>query len=203
MPTRAFLLVDQRTLSVESAGKRLLDVTAAVGGLIVGAPLLAIAAIAIKATSSGPVIFAQERVGQNERRFTCYKLRTMYEATPHRASHEVSASAVTPTGAFLRRTKLDELPQLVNVLRGEMSLVGPRPCLPAQTELIEARRAAGVYALKPGITGVAQVQGVDMSEPTKLAALDASYLTTGGFLTDLRILVLTVLGRGSGDRVAA
>lgn len=183
--------------------KRLLDVSASALGLVVGAPLLALAAIAIKATSSGPVIFAQERVGRNERRFICYKLRTMYEATPHRASHEVSASAVTPVGAVLRRTKLDELPQLVNVLRGEMSLVGPRPCLPAQTELIEARRAAGVYALRPGITGVAQIQGVDMSEPARLAAIDAGYLERNGLLTDVKILFLTVIGRGSGDRVAA
>jgi O-antigen biosynthesis protein WbqP len=188
---------------VERAVKRLLDVSAALVGLILGAPLILAAGVAIKATSPGPVIFSQERVGLRERRFVCYKLRTMYEATPHLASHEVSVSAVTPVGAFLRRTKLDELPQLVNVLRGEMSLVGPRPCLPAQTELIEARRAAGVYALRPGITGVAQVKGVDMSEPATLAALDATYLTSGGLLTDLRILILTVVGHGSGDRVAA
>ena len=193
----------ERTEFVESAAKRLLDAVAALAGLIVGAPLLLVAAVAIKATSPGPVIFAQQRVGRGERGFTCYKLRTMYEATPHRASHEISGSAVTPVGAFLRRTKLDELPQLVNVLRGEMSLVGPRPCLPTQTELIEARREAGVYSLRPGITGVAQVQGVDMSEPAKLAALDATYLKSRGLLTDLRILILTVAGRGSGDRVAA
>jgi len=187
----------------EFATKRLLDVAAALIGLVLGSPLLLGAALAIRATSPGPVIFRQERVGRDERRFTCYKLRTMYQATPHLASHQVSRSAVTPVGSLLRRTKLDELPQLVNVLRGEMSLVGPRPCLPAQVELIEARRAAGVYALRPGITGVAQVQGVDMSEPTRLAALDAGYLQSAGLLTDLKILFLTAAGRGSGDRVAA
>ena len=189
--------------SAEHPAKRLLDVAAALAGLIVGSPLLLLCAIAIKASSPGPVIFAQERVGRGERRFTCYKLRTMYVATPHKASHEVSAAAVTPVGAFLRKVKLDELPQLVNVLRGEMSLVGPRPCLPSQTELIEARREAGVYALRPGITGVAQVQGVDMSQPARLAALDATYLGKAGLWTDLHILLLTVAGRGNGDRVAA
>jgi O-antigen biosynthesis protein WbqP len=196
-------LSGHRTPAANNAAKRLLDVSASLVGLVLGSPFLLAAAIAIRLTSKGPVIFAQERVGQNERPFVCYKLRTMHEATPHKASHEVSASAVTPVGAFLRRTKIDELPQLVNVLRGEMSLVGPRPCLPVQTELIEARRAVGVYALRPGITGVAQVQGVDMSEPTKLARLDAGYLATASLLTDLKIILLTVAGRGSGDRVAA
>ena len=200
---RGRFLVGPAAGSVEHPAKRLLDIAAALAGLVVGSPLLLLCAIAIKATSSGPVIFAQERVGRNERRFTCYKLRTMYQATPHLASHEVSVSAVTPVGLFLRKIKLDELPQLVNVLRGDMSLVGPRPCLPSQTELIEARRAAGVYALRPGITGIAQVQGVDMSQPAALATLDATYLAKAGLLTDLRILLLTVAGRGNGDRVAA
>jgi len=110
---------------------------------------------------------------------------------------------VTPLGRWLRRLKLDELPQLWNVLRGDMSLVGPRPCLPSQTELIAERRARGVYALRPGITGVAQVAGVDMSDPPRLAALDATYLATVSAAADLRLLLATVRGAGRGDRIRA
>jgi O-antigen biosynthesis protein WbqP len=108
--------------------------------------------------------------------FRCHKLRTMYAGTASMPTHEVSVSRITPIGGFLRRTKLDELPQLWNVLKGEMSLVGPRPCLPAQTVLVEERRRRGVAALRPGITGTAQLRGVDMADPAKLAEIDAEYL---------------------------
>jgi lipopolysaccharide/colanic/teichoic acid biosynthesis glycosyltransferase len=110
---------------------------------------------------------------------------------------------VTGFGAFLRRTKLDELPQLWNVLVGDMSLVGPRPCLPNQAELIGARDARGIYVLRPGITGPAQVQGVDMSNPERLAQLDATWLDERSVHSYLALIVLTVRGRGRGDRVRA
>jgi O-antigen biosynthesis protein WbqP len=124
----------------------------------------------------------------------------MYSNTGNRPTHEVGKSAVTPIGHFLRRTKLDELPQLWNVVAGDMNFVGPRPCLPSQTALIEARREKGVLAMRPGITGVSQIAGVDMSDPEKLARLDATYRRS--FATDVRIIIATVLGAGQGDKTA-
>jgi O-antigen biosynthesis protein WbqP len=111
------------------------------------------------------------------------------------------ASAVTPFGRFLRRTKLDELPQLWNVLKGEMSLVGPRPCLPNQEELIAERQKRGVFAVRPGITGLAQVNEIDMSEPARLAEVDERMIRTLTLKDYFRYLVLTLTGKGSGDRV--
>lgn len=113
-------------------------------------------------------------------------------------THAVGQAALTPLGRFLRRSKLDELPQLLNVLRGEMSLVGPRPCLPTQTELVEARRKEGALTVKPGITGLAQVQGIDMSDPIRLAAVDGIYARTRSFWDDIWLIVQTVGGRGIG-----
>jgi O-antigen biosynthesis protein WbqP len=125
----------------------------------------------------------------------------MYMETGNAPSHEVSASAVTPLGRRLRALKLDELPQLWNVLRGHMSLVGPRPCLPSQTKLIAARRQRGLHTIRPGITGIAQVAGIDMSDPARLAAKDAEYLTRMSLRFDLQLLLATLLGNGRGDRV--
>jgi lipopolysaccharide/colanic/teichoic acid biosynthesis glycosyltransferase len=125
----------------------------------------------------------------------------MRRGTPERGSHEIAASAVTPLGRFLRRTKLDELPQIWNILRNEISLVGPRPCLPAQTRLIEERRRRGVLGLKPGISGLAQINGVDMADPERLARLDARYLALQSLMLDLRIILATFRGRGRGDGV--
>jgi lipopolysaccharide/colanic/teichoic acid biosynthesis glycosyltransferase len=115
------------------------------------------------------------------------------------ASHEIGVAAITRSGRWIRRLKLDELPQLWNVLRGDMSFVGPRPCLPSQIELIDARRNAGVLALQPGITGVAQVEGLDMSDPARLAVADSAYCTPWSFGRDLRLLLRTFAGHGSGD----
>src|SRR5690606_22873502 len=109
-------------------------------------------------------------------------------------THEVGEKAVTPVGRTLRRLKLDELPQLWNVIGGEMSLVGPRPCLPTQRELIERRRALGVYALRPGITGLAQVEGIEMSERRKRAEKDAEYMRNRPPGGDVMISALTLLG---------
>jgi lipopolysaccharide/colanic/teichoic acid biosynthesis glycosyltransferase len=185
------------------ATKRAVDVLLAlcVGSLALPFVLLAMAAIRL--TSPGPALFRQLRVGRNEQAFVCLKLRTMRQNTANAPSHEVSASAVTALGRFLRRSKLDELPQLWNILKGEMSFVGPRPCLPTQTALIEARRDLGLYALRPGITGIAQVAGVDMSDPARLAALDATYLNNRSLARDLRLIMATFLGAGRGDRTRA
>src|SRR6195952_5991460 len=143
--------------------KRSFDVLASMLLLLFCLPILLIVIIAIRLESPGPAIFRQVRVGKNGRPFTCYKLRTMYSGTATLPTHEVQASSVTVLGEYLRRFKIDELPQLCNVLIGDMSLVGPRPCLPSQTALVEARRQLGVFEVRPGITGLAQVNGVDMS----------------------------------------
>jgi len=179
--------------------KRVFDLVAAFIGLVLVAPIILLSMLAVRLTSTGPALFRQERVGGNEVIFICFKLRTMYIDTRNLPSHEAGASVITGLGQFLRRTKLDELPQLWNILKGEMSFVGPRPCLPMQTELIERRRELGLYQIKPGITGVSQVQGVDMSDPSQLAALDATYLDQVSLLTDIKLIVQTVIGAGQGD----
>lgn len=180
---------------------RTFDVVAAGIGLIAVSPILLICALMIRLDSPGPAFLRQTRVGMNGTPFTCIKLRTMFADTGNRPTHEVGKSAVTRIGRFLRRTKLDELPQLWNVLTGDMNFVGPRPCLPTQTALIEARRAHGVLAMRPGITGVSQIAGVDMSDPERLAKLDATYERSLG--TDLNIIAATVLGAGQGDKTAS
>lgn len=181
--------------------KRIADIVLALIGLPIVIPVVLICMLLVRFSSRGPMIFAQTRVGRYEKPFTCYKLRTMYADTRVAPSHETAASAVTPIGMWLRRLKLDELPQLWNILCGEMSFVGPRPCLPSQTELIAARRALGLYAIRPGITGIAQVAGIDMSEPQRLAKVDADYLKDMSLGADLKLIIATALGAGQGDRV--
>jgi O-antigen biosynthesis protein WbqP len=176
--------------------KRAFDVLAAGLGLIVLWPVILLTAIAVRLNSPGPGILAQRRVGRDGRQFTCYKLRTMHRNTAQVPTHQVGISALTSIGGFLRRSKLDELPQLLNVLRGDMSLVGPRPCLPTQAELIEARSRLGALAVLPGVTGLAQIQGVDMSDPQRLAAIDAQYARTRTFGGDLIIILRTLTGSG-------
>jgi O-antigen biosynthesis protein WbqP len=159
--------------------------------------LLVALPIAIEARASP--LFFQTRLGLRERPFRLLKLRTMHVATPSVASHEVGTSSILVTGRLLRRLKIDELPQIWNVLNGTMSFVGPRPGLPNQHELTEARRRHDVFALVPGITGVAQIAGIDMSTPEKLAVADKTYDTRWSLARDLRILWATGTGAGSGD----
>ena len=176
--------------------KRVFDVLAAGLGLIFLWPVILLTAIAVRLNSPGPGILAQRRIGRDGRQFTCYKLRTMHQNTAQVPTHQVGVSALTSIGGFLRRSKLDELPQLLNVLRGDMSLVGPRPCLPTQAELIEARSRLGALGVLPGVTGLAQIQGVDMSDPARLAAIDAQYARTRTFGGDLLIILRTLTGSG-------
>lgn len=189
------------TARAQTAAIRCLDIAAAGAGLLVLTPVLFILGLWIRATSPGPAIFAQVRVGRFERTFTCYKLRTMSAGTVSVATHEVCASSVTDLGKVLRKLKLDELPQLWNVLTGDMSLVGPRPCLPEQHELLTARRSHDVFAVRPGVTGPGQVNGVDMSEPEKLAALDAEWAAAPSVHAYVAFILRTLVGHGQGDRV--
>jgi len=179
---------------------RLLDFLFSVLGLLVASPLLLILTIAGWFDTGSP-LFRQTRVGRNKKPFVLVKFRTMKPDTAHVATHLADASAVTAFGKFLRRTKLDELPQLWNVLKGEMSLVGPRPCLFNQEELIDARERLGVFAARPGITGLAQVNEIDMSTPDLLAETDARMLTFLGPKDYFRYILMTVTGKGSGDRI--
>jgi O-antigen biosynthesis protein WbqP len=183
--------------------KRAFDVLACGLFLLFFWPILLIVIIAIRLQSPGPAIFRQVRVGKGGRPFTCYKLRTMYSGTANLPTHEVQASSVTPLGERLRRFKVDELPQFCNVLIGDMSLVGPRPCLPSQVDLVEARRQLGVLEVRPGITGLAQVNGVDMSDANRLAEMDAQYVRTQSLIGDFRLILATLRGQGVGvDQVA-
>lgn len=179
---------------------RLLDIFFASLGLILGLPLLLLLTLIGWFDTRSP-LFLQTRVGRNQRPFTLVKFRTMHVGTASVATHLASSSAITPFGHFLRRTKLDELPQLWNVLLGDMSLVGPRPCLPNQHELITARETLGVFNTRPGITGLAQVQGIDLSTPEKLATVDAQMLKALSFRDYFRYILQTVTGKGQGDRV--
>src|SRR5882757_10270374 len=184
--------------------KRAFDVVACVLFLLVCWAILLVIIIAIRIQSPGSAIFTQIRVGRGGRAFTCYKLRTMYSGTADLPTHLVEASSVTALGEHLRRFKIDELPQLCNVLIGDMSLVGPRPCLPSQVDLVEARRQLGVLEVRPGITGLAQVNGVDMSDASRLAEIDAQYVRTQSLFGDLRLIMATLRGRGVGiDQVVS
>lgn len=182
-------------------GKRLLDLALALALALPAFVLCLLCIFAIRLEDSAPAIFRQVRVGRDRRLFALYKLRTMSTDTGDRASHEVSAAQITRVGHFLRRTKLDELPQLVNVLRGDMSFVGPRPCLQSQNVLIAERDRRSVYAIRPGITGPAQLAGIDMSTPVRLAEEDARYASRIRLVDDLDYILRTALGRGSGDAV--
>ncbi len=146
-------------------------------------------------------IFRQQRVGRHQQPFVLVKFRTMRPDTASVATHLADTYAVTGFGRFLRRTKLDELPQLWNVLKGDMSLVGPRPCLFNQGELIEERAKRGVFDARPGITGLAQIRGIDMSTPERLAKTDAEMLKSLNVFSYLCFIFLTVWGRGRGDRI--
>ncbi len=179
---------------------RFLDFFFSLLGLVFGFPVL-LFLLAVGLFDTGSPLFCQERVGRNKKPFILVKFRTMRKDTASVASHLASADAITPFGRFLRRTKLDELPQLWNVLKGEMSLVGPRPCLFNQEELVAEREQRGVLDARPGITGLAQISDIDMSTPRLLAETDARMLadlTVGNYF---RYIFLTITGKGSGDRV--
>ncbi|WP_289281614.1 MULTISPECIES: sugar transferase [unclassified Methylophaga] len=179
---------------------RILDVFFALTGLIIFSPLLVIL-LFLGIFDSGSPLFFQQRVGRQKTIFTLVKFRTMRKNTAHVATHLAAESSVTHFGRFLRRTKLDELPQLWNVLKGDMSLVGPRPCLESQHELIEARNKLNVFSVRPGITGLAQVNDIDMSTPELLAETDAKMIASFSVKQYFYLIFLTLTGKGAGDRI--
>lgn len=192
----------QRGNPYYAVASRGLDIVASAFGLVAFSPVLLATWFLIRNQGDGPGIFAQERVGRHGHVFTCYKFRTMAVGTVQAGTHEVSGTSVTQLGARLRRLKIDELPQLWNVLKGDMSLIGPRPCLPSQEELVKRRSDAGVLDVRPGISGLAQVNGIDMSNPEQLVEWDARYIALRGLILDIKLILQTVRGGGRGDRVA-
>ena len=179
---------------------RVLDILLSGIGLLLLWPILLILFV-LGLFDTGSPLFRQERVGRYQKPFVLVKFRTMHIDTASVASHLANSTSITHFGSFLRRTKLDELPQLWNVLLGDMSLVGPRPGLFNQRELTAARVTHNVFSVRPGITGLAQVNGIDMSTPELLAQTDELMLKQLTLKSYFRYIILTVLGKGSGDRV--
>lgn len=179
---------------------RLLDFVFSLLGLVCGSPVFLIIYL-VGLSDTGSPLFRQERVGRNKKPFVLVKFRTMSVDTASVASHLASSASITKLGSFLRKSKLDELPQLWNVLKGEMSLVGPRPGLFNQIELTQARDVKGVFSVRPGITGLAQISDIDMSTPVLLAETDAKMIQRLSLTLYFSYIIKTVTGSGSGDRV--
>ena len=175
--------------------KRLFDFVMSLIGIIVLSPIILIVALAVKLTSPGPMLFKQRRIGKNNDEFQIYKFRTMRIDTPNVPTHllENPEQWITPVGKFLRKTSLDELPQLFNILKGEMSIVGPRPALYNQIDLKEMRTEAGIHKLVPGLTGWAQINGRDEIPLRLKVKLDKEYLERKNFFFDIKIIFMTVL----------
>ena len=179
---------------------RIFDILFSFIGLVVLSPIL-IVLIVIGYFDTGSPIFRQERVGKGKQPFRLMKFRSMHVNAPSVPTHLANASSITLFGSFLRKSKLDELPQLWNVLVGDMSLVGPRPNLFNQEELIAERDARLVYSVRPGITGLAQINKIDMSTPQLLAEIDATMIQQLNYLGYFKFIFLTVFGKGFGDRI--
>jgi len=193
----------QKGNRVYAAMARTIDLAIALGIIVFLWWLMLLIWAVVRFSSPGPGLFAQTRVGREGKPFTCYKFRTMYQGTRQAATHAIGTASVTRVGSFLRRSKLDELPQVFNIVLNDMSFVGPRPCLPSQHELVAERQRRGILSIKGGITGWAQIRDIDMSDPVRLAAVEAGYLAMRTTLLDLWIIIATFTGSGQGDRVTA
>ena len=187
-PSRVFIV----TSMYRSGGKRSLDFVVSAIGLVITAPICLVIAIAIRIDDGGAAVFTQERVGRSWHLFRIHKFRSMPVGNANVPSAHADALPITRVGRFLRRSNLDELPQLVNVLMGTMSLVGPRPALPSQVELIELRRSNGAMAVLPGLTGLAQVNGYDGMPDEIKAGFDGEYAEGISLRTDILIMLRTL-----------
>ncbi len=179
---------------------RSLDILLSFLGLIILSPVLLIIYF-VGYFDTGSPIFRQKRVGKNKVSFSLLKFRTMHLNTQSVATHLAQKSSITKLGSYLRKTKLDEIPQLWNVLIGDMSIVGPRPNLPDQEDLINERTVRNVYTVKPGITGLAQILEIDMSTPKLLAEKDAEMIAKFNVVNYFKYIILTISGKGQGDRL--
>ncbi len=182
--------------------KRGLDVLCSLVGIILMLLPMLVIALAIRLHSPGSALFRQRRIGLNGKVFTILKFRTMYQTAPHETSTEDLVDAgkhITRFGAFLRKTSIDELPQLFNVLRGDMSFIGPRPLIVSEKEVHRLRMQSGVYCIRPGITGWAQINGRDCIDAETKVYLDTEYLHNYSFTMDLKIALNTLFVVSSGD----
>lgn len=174
--------------------KRVLDFLISLFALIILSPLFLIVSVGVLLSDGRPVFFRQKRVGKNNELFEIYKFRTMKRGTENVASNDLSDADVkiTKFGKILRATSIDELPQLLNILNGSMSLIGPRPLIPEETKIRELRREYNVYSVRPGITGWAQVNGRDNVSAEKKALLDKEYVEKQSLMFDIKIFFMTI-----------
>ena len=179
---------------------RILDFIIACLAIIIFLPIIIFVYLLLYLENKSP-FFYQERVGRNNKNFILIKFRTMRIGTKSCATHLVDSSEITKLGKILRKTKIDEIPQLFNVIKGEMSLVGPRPCLPSQQELINLRNEYNLYKFLPGITGLAQIKKIDMSDPILLSKTDYMMMKRLTIYKYIYYLIMTLFGKGLGDRV--
>lgn len=175
--------------------KRLSDILFCIILLSILSPFLLIISLVIKVDSKGPALFRQRRIGRNNQEFILYKFRTMRTEAPDVATHLLKdpQSYITPFGKFLRKSSLDELPQLLNIIKGDMTFIGPRPALYNQHDLINLRTRCGVQTLRPGVSGWAQVNGRDCLEISEKVDYDCFYLERNSLTLDIKIIFFTVL----------
>lgn len=185
--------------------KRLFDVILALVSLTLLGPILVITGICIKLDSRGPIFFTQRRIGNNDQEFLMYKFRSMVVGTPNVATDKLtnSNSYITKVGYYIRKYSIDELPQLLNILKGDMSFVGPRPALYNQYDLRQMRNELGISEIKPGLTGWAQVNGRDEVSLSEKVNLDLYYLKRQSFFLDLKIILMTAFSVSAGNGVNA
>ena len=187
--------VANKASALYSISKRTMDIVSSLVGLILLSPLFLLVAILIKLDSKGPIIFKQIRIGKNSKPFYIYKFRSMKIDAPNLSTEEfINASDfTTKVGKFIRKTSIDELPQLVNILKGDMSIVGPRPVIEREVRLLEIRKECNVDSILPGITGLAQINGRDNIDDYEKVKYDFEYLSKRNLVLDIKIIIKTVL----------
>ena len=187
--------VANKASALYSISKRTMDIVSSLVGLILLSPLFLLVAILIKLDSKGPIIFKQIRIGKNSKPFYIYKFRSMKIDAPNLSTEEfINASDfTTKVGKFIRKTSIDELPQLVNILKGDMSIVGPRPVIEREVRLLEIRKECNVDSILPGITGLAQINGRDHVDDYQKVKYDFEYLVKRNLVLDIKIIINTIL----------